>query len=125
MDNEDAKWIEESVEKPVIEMPEAPGSIHIDSYLKGFHVGWTKRLVDNKLGKELFNIKAFIKGLKDEGFKPSWNEQTNESIAPTPQDCPHLHKEAKVSSGFKKPENKGKIYESCLDCKKFIGWKNE
>lgn len=75
MNNED--WIDET-EKPVIEMPEAPGSIHIDSYLKGFHVGWTKRLTDANVGKELINVKMFVDNLTKEGFKPSWNEQTNQ-----------------------------------------------
>lgn len=121
MDSKDATWINEEV-KPEVNLPEAPGSIHIDSYLDGFHVGWTKRLADPKIGKELFNIKAFVKNLQDEGFKPSWNEQTNEAIMPTPQDCPHLHTETKVSSGYKKPENKGRSYKTCLDCKKFLGW---
>jgi len=112
MNNEDAKWIEEKV-TPVIDLPEAPGSIHIDSYLDGFHVGWTKRLTDPKISKELFNIKAFVQELKDQGFKPSWNEQTNEATQ-KPQSlgkCSKCGAENKLSS-------KGKPYCSALCWKK-------
>ena len=42
---------------------------------------------------------------------------------PVSQDtCPHDEYEVRVSSGFKKPENKGKAYKSCKRCNKFLGW---
>lgn len=71
----DEDWTDEQFEATTL--PEAPGSIHIDSYINGFHVGWTKRFASNDLVQRVTSTKAFITTLMEYGFKPSWNEDTN------------------------------------------------
>jgi hypothetical protein len=62
-------------------MPEAPLSIHIDTYYKGFHSGITIRLPDNKVIPSS-RITTMIDNLIFQGFKPSWNEDTNKAQTP-------------------------------------------
>lgn len=71
----DPKEVNESLEG-VEELPEAPLSIHIDSYYKGFHAGITIRGTDNKI-VPVSKVKNMIDGLIAQGFMPSWNEDTN------------------------------------------------
>ena len=65
---------EEDYNKP--ELPEAPVSITIRGYYKGFSVLITKRkeAVDND---EATKIMRTIDGLVVKGFQPSWNTETN------------------------------------------------
>ena len=58
------------------DLPEAPMSIHIDSYFKGFHVGTTIRMTDNTI-VPVSRIMAVINGFMTNGFQPSWNIETN------------------------------------------------
>lgn len=81
--------------KDVIEevaLPEAPLSIHIDAYYQGFHTGITIRKADNEI-LPISKIKTAIDELARQGFKPSWNSETNKNhtgvgqgiVHPTPQ----------------------------------------
>ena len=64
------------------DLPEAPMSIHIDSYFKGFHVGTTIRMKDNTI-VPVSRIMTVINGFMTNGFQPSWNVETNNAhIAP-------------------------------------------
>lgn len=55
---------------------EAPLSVHIDTYFKGFHAGITIRKEDNsKVPVE--SIKTAIECLISSGFEPSWNKTTS------------------------------------------------
>ena len=110
----DPKEVDESLEesKMIDEMPEAPLSIHIDTYYKGFHSGITIRMPDNKL-IPISKIKTVIDNLVSQGFKPSWNEDTNK-VQEAPKDlgrCPDCDAPMKMSS-------KGKPYCSKLCWKK-------
>lgn len=58
-------------------LPEAPMSIHIDSYYKGFHVGFTKRMDEHQITPQIDGVTAVIEKLILKGYKPSWNEETN------------------------------------------------
>ena len=58
------------------DLPEAPMSIHIDSYFKGFHVGTTIRMTDNTI-VPVSRIMSVINGFMTNGFQPSWNIETN------------------------------------------------
>lgn len=84
MDN-DIDEIMESLEKKS-EHAEAPMSIHIDAYLEGFHVGFTKRYDKSHLAGEVMNISAFVKMLKEQGFMPSWNTDTNKKVSAPPSE---------------------------------------
>jgi len=123
MDNNDPEWMEEKKQP----LPEAPMSIHIDSYLEGFHIGWTKRLDENSLASQVLNIKAFIRLLKDDGFQPSWNIDTNEEHNNTkktidPLSCDHDDKESVLSKSQKNP---GRWFYRCKKCTTFLGWTGE
>lgn len=59
-----------------IQHTEAPLSIHIDGYYQGFHVGITIRKDDNATIPTSSIMKA-VDEMKEKGFKPSWNEDTN------------------------------------------------
>jgi len=65
------------------EVPEAPMSIHIDTYYKGFHAGVTIRMMDNSV-IPVSNIMKSVDSLLASGFKPSWNEDTNNAVWTTP-----------------------------------------
>ena len=65
----------EEVLKP--DLPEALSSTHIDSYYKGFHVGFTIRSEDNK-SIPAARAKATIEELIKLEFMPSWNAATND-----------------------------------------------
>jgi hypothetical protein len=112
---------------------EAPLSIHIDAYFKGFHCGITVRKEENSIIPST-KVVSIIESLIEKGFKPSWNEDTNKAslgspVAPktaeNPQEvCQHPQDRVTVkqSSGNKNPQNKGKYYKQCLVCNKFLGW---
>jgi len=113
---------------------ESPQSISFVGYYKGFSVTVTKRDPEAKVLPLIESAKTAIDSMIEEGWKPSWNSETNKQVVPDsekwldppidPEICKHTHIETKVSGGFKKPENKGKMYSSCLDCKKFLSWVN-
>ena len=70
---------------------EAPLSINIGSYYRGFYVGWTKRSSDNKVSDKIDDIKKFVDGLVTAGYEPSWNKETSAkalNINPTPIQAP-------------------------------------
>lgn len=133
--DEDAK----EVNKPMsTELPEAPMSISTTAYYKGFSMMITKRDPEVKVLPLIESQMKMIDFLIEQGCKPSWNDDTNTKhsgngyAARQPAakvvntaDCTHEHKADKQSSGHNKPENKGRRYVSCMDCKKFIGWKDE
>lgn len=108
--------VNESLRKPmsVIEndLPEAPMSIHIDTYYKGFHSGITIRMMDNST-IPTSRIMKVIDSLIASGFQPSWNVDTNNAHStPTSQPaivqpslgvCPKCGaplKEAKTKAGM-------------------------
>ena len=106
------------------DLPEAPMSIHIDSYFKGFHVGTTIRMTDNTI-VPVSRIMTVINGFITNGFQPSWNIETNNAHStpvqattsqPTPSQgnlgvCNRCNAPMKMSS-------KGKPYCSALCWKK-------
>ena len=58
------------------DLPEAPLSIHIDCYYKGFHSGITIRSGKND-EVPAHKIKHAIDALIELGFEPSWNRATS------------------------------------------------
>lgn len=61
------------------DLPEAPLSINIGSYYKGFYVGWTRRTADPKVKGRVAEIKEFVEILIKNGYVPSWNPETNKA----------------------------------------------
>ena len=111
------------------QLPEAPISIHVDSYLDGFHVGWTKRLDGDNLSEQVAGMGAFIKKLKDEGYMPSWNAETNakvqngSSATPTESEytCPKCGAVAIRKTGLTKTKRPwAGLF--CMDVKEHVTW---
>lgn len=142
------KDVDETLAKaiPVEEVPESPMSIHIDTYYKGFHAGITIRMMDNSV-IPVSNIMKSVDSLIASGFKPSWNEDTNNvhwtapvvpvapvTPAPVAQPAPGLGvcpkcgsplKEAKTKAGlaFVKCSTNGwdKINKKAIGCD-YVKW---
>lgn len=103
MPNGDVDEIMKESEKENGNLPEAPASTHIDSYYKGFHVGFTIRSEDNKTIPSA-SVKRVINSLIEEGYKPSWNEETNdkhEGVVENIPLCPVCSGEMVKRSGAK------------------------
>ena len=60
-------------------MPEAPQSISVSAYYKGFKTIFTIRKENNK-DVAVTQTTNLIDALISQGWKPSWNEQTNGAI---------------------------------------------
>lgn len=73
----DKTFLDQEMDVPA-NMPEAPASIHIDAYYKGFHVGLTRRYAEGNVVGKVNGIKTLIDSLVDQGFEASWNKQTSE-----------------------------------------------
>ena len=65
------------------ELPEAPISITVRGYYKGFSVLITKRNATGEV--ELNKIMKAIDNMVGKGFKPSWNETTNSGVRVLPE----------------------------------------
>lgn len=142
---EDIEGMEEAADeafgktgKKKTDLPEAPVSITVRGYYKGFSVLITKRNAEGNV--ELEKVITAIDNMVAKGFKPSWNEETNHFFpqVPTPKSyaekdtqkasqegCLHRMFTMKRSTGHTNPANKGRIYKACLDCNKFLGWHAE
>lgn len=101
--------IDDIMEKttPKVALPEAPLSIHIDSYINGFHVGFTKRFTENNASAQILSMKAFVNMLIENGYKPSWNQDTNQKATNIPE---NLGKCAKCGAPNFKSTKTGKPY---------------
>ncbi len=77
--DKDEKEIKESLEdlekKEEISMSEAPASTTIRAYYQGFSVLFTKRNPEGKISP--MNTRVFIDDIIKKGYKPSWNDDTN------------------------------------------------
>lgn len=122
-------------------LPEAPMSVSSVVYYRGVSMTITKRDSTIKIKPLIESQMEMIDwALDQKDCKPSWNEETNKQYqqsekSPTasrmhykPQgglsqeDCPHEYIDKRQSTGMSKPENKGRWYKVCSDCKKFLGW---
>lgn len=79
MDASEEKIIDEVMGEETSNLPEAPLSITIGSYYKGFSVLWTRRSADTKVSPRVGEIKDFIGKLIEAGYMPSWNLETNKA----------------------------------------------
>jgi len=95
---------------PAPDLPEAPQSIHVDAYFKGFHAGFTIRKDNNRM-VAVDETTRLIEGLIAKGWKPSWNTETN-NAHPIQQTIDDLGKCPKCGAPNKR-SFKGKIY--CSD----------
>jgi len=119
-DKDDADWIKNNVpespgnnEPEISGLPEAPVSINVRGYYKGFSVQITKRNAKGVV--ELEKIITAIDNMIKNGFKPSWNDDTNGKSSSTP----------KVEVKTKPCEQCGgtrKLVEGVSKGKRWAGW---
>jgi len=117
-------------EKKDMDIPEAPAVANIKVWIKGYGVMLTVR------GEKMMDIvkktEVLIDYAESHGWKNTWNttetpikpvvgQPTNPKVSQ--EECNHANVGQKKASGFKKPENKGKVYDYCMDCNKFLNWK--
>lgn len=84
MNKQEEKDINEVIEETPKSLPEAPISVTIQSYYKGFSVLITKRDPDVEAKPLIKQSIDAIDYLIKLGFKPSWNTATNEEYANKP-----------------------------------------
>jgi hypothetical protein len=88
----DPKWIEDFSDREADEavkmatgktngdLPEAPISITVKGYFKGFSALFTKRLDGDRLIPQIDGVVQLIDQLLLKGFEPSWNVDTNKAM---------------------------------------------
>lgn len=132
--NDFAKDIDESLDEAQIvaddskdqDLPEAPASVTIRVWIEGFGVMLTAR--DEKVASLLKKTETMIAYAKSHHWKNTWDKEGTTPIENrikekvNQEECNHADVGQRKSSGFNKPENKGKIYNYCLSCNKFMGW---
>ena len=118
-DKDDQDWIKNNVPESEIEaqsnLPEAPASVTIRGYFKGYSVLITNR--DPKVNVAPLLAKAMngITWMIENGFKPSWNNETNSKSSSTP----------KIEVKTKPCEQCGgtrKLVEGVSKGKRWAGW---
>lgn len=148
MENE--KDMKDAIDETTV-LPEAPESLHIDAYYKGFHFGITKRSRTARIMPYIDDAIAAIEYMLTKDCKPSWNDQTNNTYEnkrdPDPRwirepieqterpsrtvvpggrvnkdDCPHDGGWTEEISQSEK--NPGRHYKKCDKCGAFMGWIN-
>ena len=119
-DEVDSDWIAENTpdNKSSNDLPEAPASATIRVYIDGYSTLLTMR--STKVKDVIAQTEYIVNYAKSKGWKTTWDK---EDAKPSQDTCEHKDKTTKVSSGHNKPENKGRKYESCLTCNKFLNWK--
>jgi len=115
------------------QLPEAPQSVTIKGYYKGFSVLLTKRDPEVKTMPLLESSMKAIDWMITNGFKPSWSDDTNKSIVAQKVNAPREYNHEPVNQEAcghgntivresKSEKNYGKSYKACVDCKKFLAW---
>lgn len=120
------KDITDSLEESMTEkLPEAPQSISISAYYKGFKTIFTIRKANNKSVAVTETTNLIDTLLKDENWKPSWAEETNKKNEPTisekQETCQHPEEKLEVKI-VQSGKNTGKKYARCSLCNAFIRW---
>lgn len=113
---------------------ESPQSTSITGYYKGFSVTLTNRENPPSFKPQVIAAETAIDEMLNRGWKPSWNQETNKAAAPDstkwldppaekrdPATCTHPNKKELMSHTAK---NSGRMFYSCPDCGKFLGWKS-
>ena len=126
--NDEDKIMAESIKEntKAESLPEAPLSINIGSYYKGFYVGWTRRSSNPEIGNKVEPIKELIETMIKAGFEPSWNKETSkeqlksaadtfvESISDDPAPICGIHHSKMVwKTGVSKKTNKRYAFWGC------------
>lgn len=120
-DLDEQEWIKEgdSFHK------EAPLSLHIDGYYKGFHTGITLRF-DNNEKVPTKKIETLIDNMIARDWEPSWNKDTskqqlNGKVKQAKQDCQHPPDDTVVLTSHTE-KNDGRKFKKCEICGDFLGW---
>ena len=107
-------------------LPEAPASVTVKGYYRGFSLFATTRDATVRFGPLLFNGMRAIDWMIEHNFKPSWNEETNHKNSQLPKSIIQKkeqencgHSEWKEFSVKKSGQNQGRTFRKCVVCGKF------
>ena len=105
-------------------LPEAPASVTIRAFYKGYSVLLTNRDENVRMRPLLRKAINAINWMDLNDFKPSWNEPKGQQsfVKQDQKDqktCPHAHTVVKVSHSEKNPDRE---FKYCTDCRGFAGW---
>ena len=105
-------------------LPEAPASVTIRAFYKGYSVLLTNREESVRMRPLLRKAINAINWMDLNDFKPSWNEPKGQQsfVKQDQKDqktCPHAHTVVKVSHSEKNPDRE---FKYCTDCRGFAGW---
>ena len=109
-----------------MELPEAPTSMTMRVWIKGYGVMLTVR--DNKMSSLLKKTETMVDYAISHSWKNVWDKPLDTPIEKkikekvSQEECHHANIGQKKSSGYNKPENKGRMYEYCTNCNKFLQW---
>ena len=129
MDEETMQQMKEVADKEVADegmedgksLPEAPVSITVRGYYKGFSVLITKRHAGEEI--KLDGIMVAIDNMVGKGFKPSWAEETNGKHEPiATYTCEECGAPAELRSGTSKKTNKPWKAIFCSKVKEHVKW---
>lgn len=99
-------------------LPEAPASVTIKGFYKGYSVLLTNRDEEIPMSPLLKKAIKAIDWMVENGFKPSWDEKPASSSADK-NTCPHTNTMVRVSKSEKNPN---RSFKYCTDCRGFVGW---
>jgi hypothetical protein len=127
------KSIDETFKENTPELPEAPMSITIKGYYKGFSVLLTKRMDETQLAPQIVKVMGLVDTMIANGYKPSWNDDTNGKMLPTiqtavqtPQAAPpaYVCKVCGSPASFKEGNKNGKHWSGyfCTADKEHVTW---
>jgi len=129
---EDKEWINEQIKENA--SSEAPASVNFRGYYRGFSIQTTNRDPDVKVAPLLTKAMKAVDWMIENGFKPSWNEETNKGNGNGKSEMEKLdEKQAKQDAckhtnikfvQSKTEKNPGRWFKSCANCGKFLGWQD-
>ena len=100
--------------------PEAPASVTIRGYYKGYSVLLTNRDESVKMSPLLKKAMIAIDWMENNDFKPSWDDKPKPASSGVNQKtCPHTNTVVRVSKSEKNPN---RSFKYCTDCRGFVGW---
>lgn len=112
--------MEVTKDKAKTDLPEAPASVTIRGYYKGYSVLLTNRDEGVSMSPLLKKAIIAIDWMENNDFKPSWDDKSKAtSPGADKKTCPHTNTVVKMSHSEKNPN---RSFKYCTDCRGFVGW---
>ena len=101
-------------------LPEAPISIAVMAYLRGFQVLITKRMGEQPILSQIPGVVALVRGLVDSGFEPARETRPTALLGPEAKEnpnpiCPIHHKPMTWREGVSSNTNQRYAFWTCTE----------